>query len=492
MEDDVRQVVENTLNTQNREVAQRWLFRAFLFFLLWVPLPLGSNRAWSWGLMELLIVTFLAVWVAILIVKQQRGQMHDVFDRAITQYRSILLLLCLGTLYPLWQIIPFSEVLLKVLSPATLALRNTAEAAVLAGPISLDIYATWVAWLKGIAYLGAFWLTLVLTDTRQKLMHLTWVLLASGLIQVGVSLLTANSDPTHYVTGTFMNRNHLAGFLELVLPVAMGLLLGWQQQEADSQTWIERLQAGLGFIMGPKALVMGVTIAMFLTLFMSQSRGGNACLFLSIFLLAGLSWFRRYKLRHRIHHGETRGQSSSRTLSLLVLFLVLVFIGIWSGLGHLMGRYMTTSVHHESERMNVNIVSLKIIKDYPLFGSGSGTFALMYPHYQNEKLTDALYTHAHNDHLETIASRGIVGYGLLAMGVAVGWFFMVRAYLRCRDSFACGLIYASLVATLSLSVHGLIDFNFQIPANALYFMVLLALGLRGAILSDASEHERSR
>ena len=489
MADHLRQtIIKDPLDLEKESVAQRWLFRAFLALLLWVPLPLGSNRLWSWGMMECLIAIMLAVWAGIRLIEYKRDNKVWSPDPAITQYRSAILLLFLGTLYPLWQTIPWPEPLLAFISPTTLMLRQLSGIADSAGSISLDIHATLAEWLKGMAYLGAFWLALTLTVSRKHFKQLAWVLLGSGALQVAVNLWNIDPNPAHQVKGTFVNRNHLAGFLELLLPVSMGLLLHWRRKSGLTQSWRENIHGWLSFISGPKGVVAGLGIAQILVLFLTQSRGGNASLLLSLLVMAGLYRWRRHlflnRMSHRKQHKRKSNNVLARFLSRFLLLGMLLSVGIWIGLGHLMGRYMTTNLY-QAERWVVFTTASGIVADYPLFGSGSGTFAFIYPRYQNEKLSDAFYNHAHNDHLEILADRGIVGYGLLAAGVSIGWFGIARAYLRRRDPYASALLFASLAATLSLILHGMIDFNFQIPSNALYFMVLLAMGLRGSVVRPA-------
>lgn len=497
-------IAKNTLKPAGEGTTHRHLFHAFLILLLWVPLPLGSNRPWSWGMMEVWICTLLAVWAGMHLIHRTPHAHIWSPNATLPAHRSAILLLFLGTAYPLWQTIPWSETMLAFISPMTLTLRQLSGGTTLAGPISLDLHATWVEWLKGTAYLGAFWLTLVLTPTRTHLKQLAWVILGSGAIQVGLVLATMDPTLVRDVKGTFVNRNHLAGLLELILPVAIGFLVHGRKKRSEEQSWRDTLYGWLAFISGAKGIMAGLGVVMFLTLFLTQSRSGNASLLASLLVMAGLSRLRRHRQHHTTQHKAPtpRTRKRSRTTKkpnriwgrffvrslLLTTFLL---VGSWVGLGHLMGRYMQTDVHQE-ERWVVSTTTLGLIRDYPLFGSGSGTFAFIYPRYQNAALSNVFYDHAHNDHLELLADRGIVGYGLLALGISLCWLGMARAYLRRRDPLACALLFASLTATLSLTIHGIIDFNFQIPANALYFMVLLAMGLRSTTLGAPGNRTTTR
>ena len=445
-----------------RDSLERWLFGAFLALLAWAPLPLGSNRPWGWGLLEVWLLALLASW---LLWRWREGLP---LAWPVSGSKAPLLWFLLAVLYPLLQVIPLPEGLLGVLSPETVRLRHLSGLADGGGPLSLDAHATLVAWLKGIAYLTGFWLTLVLVRTRRRALWLVWVLLASGAFQALFGLLTADPAAARPLSGTFVNTNHLAGFLELTLPVAVGLMIGWVAGGERRLSWRESLRGWLQFISGRRGVLTGLAVTMLLALFMTRSRTGNASLLLSMLLVVGLSGFRR--------------QRSRRERRLLVpLLLVSLLAGSWIGLGHLMGRYVNTDLKQEG-RWAAAAATLEMVADHPLFGSGAGTFATLFPRYKTERSAGAFLDHAHNDHLEFFADRGVLGYALLAAGVFSCWAVLLRGYLRRRDPFARGLLFASLAATASLTLHGLMDFNFQIPANALYFMVLLALGLRGAVL----------
>lgn len=474
MAENIRPVVKRKITPTAELPGHRWLLRGYFLLLFYAPLPLGSNRPWAWGLMECWIFLLLTVW---LLVRWLHQPLLDPSkDPIIQPFRPAILLWLLAALYPLWQIIPWPGSLLALLSPTTIEVRQLVGISPQAGTISLDPHLTLVEWLKGMAYLGIFWLTLVLPRTRKAIRQLIWVILASGMVQVGLHLVGLDGTSTQTI-GSFINRNHLAGFLELVLPVAIGLLRSTHQARGAIQNWQDTLHYGLNLISGLPGLLFGICIAMVITLFFTQSRGGNGSLLLALFLVAILP---------RIN--DPRQQKSRSWIRIGVILLTVTFLVTNSvGLGHLAGRYLDTNIQREG-RLAVLMTSTGLIKDYPLFGSGSGTFGFVYPRYQPEVLSQTLFDHAHNDHLEFITDRGLVGYGLLVAALLNCWWLIVRAHHSRRDPLASTLLYAGLVATLSLVIHGLTDFNFQIPANALYFMVLLAMGLKGVHLTPADRN----
>ncbi len=460
---------------------ERWLFRGFLALLLWAPIPLGSNRPLAWAFLEVGLLSLFVLWLL------WRWFHPNANGSFIEEQRPAILFFVMATLFPLWQLLPMPEPLLGLISPETVRIRHFAGVVDAGGPITLDAHATWTVWLKGVAYLLAFWLTLVLVKSRKRLLHLALVLVGSGVFQALYGLITMDPQAEQPIHGTFVNTNHMAGLLELTLPVAIGLMIAWTDEKDSRRTWWLAFQDWLNFISGRKGVVSGLVVTMLLALFMTRSRSGNACLFFSLLSMVGLSTFRK----HRSH----------REKRLLIPLLLIAFLaGGWIGLGHLMGRIMNTDLQREG-RWAAAVSTLEMVGDHPLFGIGAGSFAYRFPHYQTRLNAGAFVDHAHNDHLEFLANRGLVGYGLLAAGLILCWWRILRGYLRRKDPFARGLLFASLSATLSLTLHGLFDFNFQIPANALYFTVVLAMGLRAVSVAagggditweDSSGHSRSR
>ncbi|MEO5333104.1 MAG: O-antigen ligase family protein [Magnetococcus sp. YQC-5] len=439
-----------------------WIFLALLFV---APLPLGSNRPWAWGVLE--------VWIFLLVAMESiQGAMAGGSLREIpSRYRWALLTFILWSLYPLWQIVPLSLSMLSWLSPTTLEIRRLAGLPDAAGSISLDGFLTLQSWLKGMAYLSGFWLTFIWTNSSQRMMRLFLVLLASGTFQALYGLLMIQSDPYGTVSGTFVNRNHLAGLLEMTIPIGIGLMIGWMAPLRNSRRGVrETLLDWLHTASSRKGVLFMVIVIMILAEFMTQSRSGNASFFCALLLVSGLAGM-------RVGHDST-----SREKRLLVpLLIVALLVGAWYGLGHLTGRLLKTDVLND-ERMAVTLSSLRVFNDFKLFGSGAGTFALIYPKYRQGELTEVLLDHAHNDHVELLVEQGMVGYGLLLIAVLSAWMVMVHGYLRRRDPFLRGVLFASLTGTFALTLHGLFDFNFHIPSNALYFMVLLAMGMRASFL----------
>jgi O-antigen ligase len=116
----------------------------------------------------------------------------------------------------------------------------------------------------------------------------------------------------------------------------------------------------------------------------------------------------------------------------------------------------------------------EIFADYPLLGTGLGTFPSLYPDREGEETLIRLY-HAHNDYLEYLSELGIVGMVLLLGGIL---FLLVKSFLiwkeRTNPEFK-SLGLGGIIAVICILFHSLTDFNLHIPANMLLFSVVLSL-----------------
>jgi len=245
--------------------------------------------------------------------------------------------------------------------------------------------------------------------------------------------------------GPYVNRNHFAGFAELVIPVALvPLLLGKVRRER----W---------FLVGLLAILpIGA-------LFLSASRGGIVSFGVE---MAGLAiWM---VLKRRI-----AGQQLLVAGAVLLLTVLLVS---WLGVGQVLQRFSTLQSLEASERKRTSMRhdTWRIFLEHPWTGTGLGTLQTVFPRY--ETLYDGkIVNHTHNDYLEALAETGIAG------GLCCVWFLAalfidpLRRLLLPGDSFAAAFRLAGLLGCIGFLVHSLVDFNLHIPANALLFFLMAHL-----------------
>ena len=244
--------------------------------------------------------------------------------------------------------------------------------------------------------------------------------------------------------GPYVNRNHFAGFAELVIPIALvPLVLGKVRRER----W---------FAVAVLALL---PIA---ALFLSASRGGILSFAAEIGVLILLMILRRTGGRHVFAGG----------MVLLVAFLLVS----WLGVRQMLERFSSMQSLEVTigKRASMRHDTWQIFRDHLWTGTGLGTLPTVFPAY--ETLYDGkIVNHAHNDYLEMLADTGLLGGLCCAWFLAALFFFSLKQLLVSDSSFAASLHLSGLVACSGLLVHSLVDFNLHMPGNALLFVLMAYL-----------------
>jgi len=154
-----------------------------------------------------------------------------------------------------------------------------------------------------------------------------------------------------------------------------------------------------------------------------------------------------------------------------MLGLALVWAG-WIGTNALATRFFAVS-----EDIKLRWViwenTFQILKDFPLFGSGLGTFAQIFPMYRTFCFR-GLVTHAENDFLQLASEVGLVGCGLLAT-LFLFLFFKGGLRIRSVTSPQRYIGIGGLTGILALMFYSLVEKNLQVPANALLYALLWGL-----------------
>jgi Tfp pilus assembly protein PilF/O-antigen ligase len=274
------------------------------------------------------------------------------------------------------------------------------------------------------------------------------------------------APPNSSFTGPYVYHNHFAGFVEMLTPVAIALFIRYRPQIHYGDSWRQRLANSLAQLRFNTHLLLGFAgVLMAVSIFVSMSRGGMISFGLSCFIL--LVILGRYeKKKGAMHLG-------------LVLFAVIFFAIGWFGwdvIDQRFGVMFDQRGRFTELRPRIWQESFGIIKDFPVIGTGWGTFGNIFPTYKTFMTTSFDY-HAHNDYLETLSNGGISGL------VLSGWFLgdvflkIRKTLARRRDSYAVYLTWGSLAGILAILIHSVLDFNLQNGANGLYFFFLLALGV---------------
>ena len=331
----------------------------------------------------------------------------------------------------------------------------------LAAGITVYPFQTRIELLKYTALLALFFLC---AQSYRKLEHwhgFVWFLLILGFAVSVFAILqhfTFNGK-LYWVReiqfggipfGPYVNRNHFAGLVELLIPPGLAILI--LRAERRDQL----------------PLVALFTLFPIGALFLSASRGGIISFLGEIGLLAFLILFRRREGRELAAAG-------------LVVVLAIAFVS-WLGIGRALERFASYKTLEVSEGRRIEMLqgTWRIFLDHPIAGTGLGTLQKVFPLY--ETIYDGLIVnHSHNDYAEVLAETGVVG-GLCGLSFLVllawtGWKNIVAEKEVMNLAYHAG----ALVACFGLLVHATVDFNFHIPSNALVFLLQAALATSPAL-----------
>ncbi|MFB3887575.1 MAG: O-antigen ligase family protein [Thermodesulfobacteriota bacterium] len=469
------------------------LIRVLLMSLLiFTPIAFGAVEVWASSLMELGILLVLALWAFKSIFKTSEAPAHSASPepsssgegrrgrpsilgiRSLRSAIPIILLSCF-LLLVLAQFLRLPVGWVRMISPKTYALRNSLSLYPLTSEISLSLVPsfTQIEFLKWLTLSGLFLFLLNWEGLgRRRMRYFILVIMSVGILESLYGMFEFFSGHRHIlnlegeslvssVTGTFTNRNYFAGYLLMVIPLSLAYLFSREQiQDVRSEGW----RSLLSFFDGGTLLISFGIIVMMLGLLFSASRMGMMSLLLSFSLIHFL-FFR----------GSRRPRRISKGLGLFFSLAVLWAAAI--GLDAVISRFFTSSEDFEI-RWKIWANTFQILKDFPLLGTGLGTFVHIFPMYLSFPLW-GLVSHTENDFLQLASEVGILGIGIL-LTLFIILFSKAISGIRSRRSRdpqrSIGI--ACLVGIIALMIHSLLERNLQIPANAFLFTFIWSLVLR--------------
>ncbi|WP_415897569.1 O-antigen ligase family protein [Neptuniibacter sp. QD57_21] len=418
------------------------LFYLYLFILVWAPLPLASNRLWSMSLLIVLIFTLFGLFLYNLLREQTQ------LSRPLKKSWPAIALLAIATGWTSIQAIPINGL---SVSPND-SLHHS---------------------LFGWTLVCFFILSLQLLNSRKRLLYLGYTLVGCGLFQaVYGSLMTLSGyEFTFFIpkdsyqgvsTGTFINRNSQAGYLVMCVSIGIGLMISTLNDEG-SHNWRERGRRWLAALLSKKTILRISLLIIVAGLVMTHSRMGNTSFFASLMIIGVIGLILSRK--------ATRGMIVLLT-SLLILDIFVV--GTFFGIDKVAERLQTTSVEKES-RDEVALTTLEMVRLQPLTGTGAGSFYTAFPEHRSEDVGRGFYVNTHNDYLEFLSEFGVIGTLPLALLILASLGAGLYAQYKRKNKVLRGLAFGSSMSILAMLIHATVDFNLQMPANALTFIVVLAL-----------------
>ena len=459
---------------------QRWLpaaeracLVALLIWLALLPLPFGS-------MVEKARLPLLAVPLAIGIVAVLL-RLYAIRDRTtITSQPTrawlwvaagAFILIAIGAL----QLVPLPPPILRTISRESFEIWSAAAnvasmAGVKAGsshPISIDPPATTFEVLRIIALFAAFTAIALLVRSHQRRVALASVLCAAAVFEAMYGLREAalqryeiwgwvNRLIFHRVTGTFVNPNHFAHYMAIVLPMALFLAaIAWHRAGSPQTPLSRRLLHLIEHSFLRTAVSVIVLLVSLLAILLAQSRGTLLATGVGILAVGAFLPGRRVL---RFVLGATAGLVIVATLALFL------------GPERSVRRFQPSEIAQgalEGRRIGIS-AAIGVWQRFPVLGSGLGTFHRAVYLEQRADLTKT-YHHAHNDYAEIAATAGAIGFLGAVGSLFAGYAALIRMTFGAAAADLSWSRRAYQVAALTsltiAMIHALVDFNFFIPSN---------------------------
>jgi O-antigen ligase len=254
-------------------------------------------------------------------------------------------------------------------------------------------------------------------------------------------------------SGTYINPNHLAGFLGMIIPLAL------------SYTLMSRFPPTL------KVFVAYCALAMLAGVGVSLSRGGIIATSATLLVFCLVLLFRR-----------------GYWLPGLGVLAGLAALGIAFGVefGSVQKRFERAFESGRLVDIRVNYwpAAVHIFEDHPLWGGGPGHFDSEFARYR-PRAVQIRPVYAHNDYLNTLCEWGLTGMAIIAAACALLYYGALKTWSALRqadleagaaqkgDRFA--FLMGACMGLLALLLHSAVDFNMHVPANAAIAVTLMAL-----------------
>lgn len=495
-----------------------------LFLIVFTPLAFGSVHVWAYSLMELTLCLMVITWMIKLILLQnseakiQRTEKNNHILR-VNIFNSLYLPAILFIALILFQLLPLPPKAIKFLSPNTYSLyKLTLPGYDVASPgkpsnefsisninlfspldgdlrsISIYRHATETGLYKILSYFVLFFLIInnfrFESDSDRKkeqktssykiplnriittIITMGFILSFLGILQKlsgtsNIFWLSDKSYASHF--GSHINRNHFAGYINMIISLVMGVIISRKiLNNADFSIKrfnlsVKNTILSLERLIHSKGLYVLTMFLMISGLILSTSRGGTISFLVSILIFLFLIYSRK-------------GHKKKSPFPFLIILAVILSV-FWFGTGPLTERFEPLhegKFFNPDERYYVFSSTWKMAGDFPFLGTGLESFQYIFPMYKSAEIK-LHFTRAHNDYLQLLVETGWAGFLLVFYFFVVFSRDVLSRLRQRRNPLVRGITIGGLTGISTMFIHSFVDFNMQIPANAVLFFVLLGI-----------------
>ena len=258
--------------------------------------------------------------------------------------------------------------------------------------------------------------------------------------------------------GPFTNRNNAGVFLSMSFFISLALLiynfLRYQKYLIENKK---------NEFMVKQTVLIIISLISLISVILTRSRGAMLATFSAIFIFLFLYVY---------HFSDTFKQKLYRIAAVLLILGVSSFV-IYKNIDAINAYSQRTTGMSEATRLKLYDMSFDVLQDYPVTGIGFASFPILIDKYLKEDLR-AYPEYLHNDWLELLLDVGYPAYAIFLLVVFMIMFIFLRRikFLSYKKKILSIGLFASCC---SICVGSFVDFHFHIPANAMMFLIYLAL-----------------
>lgn len=454
----------------------RWLILLLVPFL---ALSFGGVQKWAFTTMQLIIFAIFPVWTLTRLYEKKKD------SRFILPHDHLLLFIAFVPFifFILFQASPIPEVFIRLISHGLFDLKERigfSGAVKFPSSLSINRYETFAALFQVTSCFLTVIITSILFRNKKHLKIALYFIAFTGfaISLFGIMQYLSWNGKIYWTIpissgapfGPFINHNHFAAFANMTVLPLLALVLYQYKEYVRIKAW----RGKDGYIL---FLSLVITI---MAIFISGSRGGVVSLIAGVIVML-------FILRRE---GEVK----------VNLFLLSIILSSVTGLFFIINRWEVLDTlsslltAHEDISLLYRLkgweAAMQIFKDFPVAGTGMGTFSDIFLVYRPESMLTT-FRHAHNEYMQFMTEGGWVGLLLVLIPLV---YFVMKFNPVIRDDYDRELRYVRtgiFSCMIALLIHNTLEFNMRVPANAYLFSFMLGLYLtlfdKKSILSRAAQ-----
>lgn len=478
---------DEDLQTSRLDIAIECLIVCLLVFM---PLAYGVVHAWS----EEIVVVVSGMIIMLFLLKHiLYSDQHIVWTWAYVPLGFFLILV-------VFQLVSLPTWLVYLVSPNTAELKKellgdllNADATLESMTLSFYPYATKHDLRLILAVAGVFVVVLNIFHRPEQIKRLLVAIALIGAFIASIALIQNlfGNNKIYWLiskwyykgySGPFVNRSHYGQFVNLSIGATLGYLIVklhevFFNKKITLPTVFEFFCSESSALLWLFIAIIGIGMA---TIFISLSRGGMV----SMLIAMGFTILLISSRRHLRSNGW----------AMIAIALIAFTCVLYTGFDAVYNRLATLRNLHDAGALRLQMLkdTTEAWSKFPLFGTGLGTYSVVYPMFDNSTVT-ALATHAENEYAQVSEETGVVGLSLLIVFAVIVWFHFFRNILRSGRSIYSAA-YGLGFGLMAILIHSFGDFGQHLPANAflsaIFCALLIALGRQEEIRNSVMKQKQ--